>query len=45
MLKDEIQIIKAVLMEVDDDVIALVTEQYHTEADETTGKTDRSKSM
>lgn len=45
MLKDEIQIIKAVLMEVDDDTVALVTEQYHTEVDETTGKTDRSKSM
>lgn len=45
MLKDEIQVIKAVLMEVDNDTVALVTEQYHTEEDPSTGKTDRSKSM
>lgn len=45
MLKDEIQVIKAVLMEVDDDTVALVAENYHTEADGSTGKTDRSKSL
>lgn len=45
MLKDEIQVVKAFLMEVDDDTVALVSEHYHTEIDESTGKTDRAKSM
>lgn len=45
MLRDEVQLLKGFLMEVDDDTVALVTEQYHTESNPSTGKVDRSKSF
>lgn len=44
MLKDEIAILKAVMMQVDDNTAMLVTLQYHTEKNPDTGKLDRSKS-
>lgn len=46
MLKDEIQVIKAVSMEVDPNTVLIVTLQYHTEAKaEDASKVDRSKSF
>ena len=44
MLKDEITILKAVSIKVNDDVVLLATYQYHTEENEF-GKNDRSKSF
>jgi hypothetical protein len=43
MLKDESQLLKSVMIKVDDSTILLVTEQYHTEKNDF-GKVDRSKS-
>ena len=45
MLKDEVSVVKAVMMEVTDNVIFLVNEHYHTEVNPETGKIDRSKSF
>ena len=45
MLKDEIQVIKAVMMELDNDNVVLVTQQYHTETNPETNKVDRAKSL
>jgi len=45
MLADEIQVIKAVSMEVDSDTVLIATLQYHTEVRDDTGKLDRSKSF
>lgn len=44
MLKDEIAILKSVMISIDDDTAVLATLQYHTEENPTTGKLDRSKS-
>ena len=43
MLKDESQLLKSLMVRVDDNTILLVTEQYHTERNDL-GKVDRSKS-
>lgn len=45
MLADEIQVVKAVSMEVDPNTILIASLQYHTEENKDTGKLDRSKSM
>lgn len=44
MKSDEMQILKCVSMKLDDDTVAIVTYQYHTEKNPETGKNDRSKS-
>lgn len=44
MLKDEMAVVKATSMALTDDVVMIVTEQYHTETGDT-GKVDRSKSF
>ena len=44
MLKDEMTVVKATSMELADDIVMVVSEQYHTEAGDT-GKIDRSKSF
>lgn len=43
MLKDEMSVIKSVMVEIDPDTVVLVTDQYHTEKNDL-GKVDRSKS-
>lgn len=43
MLKDEVSILKAQCIQVDDSTAVIVTQQYHTEPNEQ-GKTDRQKS-
>ena len=45
MLRDERQVLKAVTMAVEGDVIAILIQRYHTEANPETGKIDRSKSF
>ena len=44
MLKDEMSVVKAASMALDDNTILIVTEQYHTETGDL-GKVDRSKSF
>lgn len=44
MKADEMQILKAVSIKVNDDVLMIVTRQYHVEEDPATGKKDHSKS-
>lgn len=45
MLKDEIAILKSVMISIDDETAVLATLQYHTEENPATGKLDRSKSQ
>ena len=45
MLADEIQVVKAVSIEVDPNTVLVASLQYHTESSPDTGKVDRSKSM
>ena len=44
MLKDEMQVIKSIMVEVDPNTVLLLTQQYHTEEGDN-GKVDRSKSQ